>query len=93
MAVILVVEFPVRKNEDMLLSALPIASLFGKLYAQNSGVLDAAVAVVPVAAENRLPPVQAKKGHPSCYLIRKNVSCVLFIFSVRNLDSFYSPSE
>lgn len=51
----------------MLLSALTIASVFGKLHIQNTlfplytGAPDVAAAVVPVAVENKLPPLQAKK--------------------------------
>jgi len=34
------------------------------------GAPDVAAAVTPVAVENKLPPVQTKKGPPSCSLIR-----------------------
>lgn len=83
----------------MLSSALPKLLSLGSyihrmvLFSLYMGAPDTAVALLPVAVESKLPPIQAKKGHPSCSLIIKNVSCLLFIFSVRNLDLFYSPSE
>lgn len=52
----------------MLLSASPLASLFGKVHTENRlfasylGALHAVVAVVPVAVEHKLLPVWEKRS-------------------------------
>lgn len=77
----------------LMLLSLEVTFTERVLFPLYMGAPDTAVALLPVAVESKLPPIQAKKGHRSCSLTIKNVSSLLFISSGRNLDLLHSPSE